>query len=105
MRHLRPSSGSQLRQHEPAVPRWLVFPKYQAGAVETLRPLDRTEAFRQLAFNCFNYRLLGETSFHAVAKLIREVDCYTFVFSDLEKAVGELQALAAGNEDTERTSP
>ena len=94
MRHLRPDRDSQIRQHEPAVPRWLVFPKYQAGASETLRPLDKTEAFRQLAFNCFNYRLLGETSFRAVAQIIREVDCYTFTFSRLDRAVEVLEALA-----------
>ncbi len=67
-------------------PRWLVFPKYQAGAEETIRPLDKTEAFRQLAFNCFNYRLLGETSFRAVAQMVRQVDCYTFTFSSLDRA-------------------
>ena len=94
VRHLRPSAESQRHQHEPATPRWLVFPKYQAGAKEALRPLDKSEAFRQLAFNCFNYRLLGETSFRAVAQLIRQMDCYTFTFSNLDRAVAQLSALA-----------
>ena len=94
VRHLRPDDDSQCRQHEPATPRWLVFPKYQAGAAEQLRPLDKTEAFRQLAFNCFNYRLLGETSFRAVAEMIRAVDCYTFSFSRLDRATEMLAALA-----------
>ncbi len=99
VRHLRPADESQARQHEPAVPRWLVFPKYRAGAPEALRPLDKTEAFRQLAFNCFNYRLLGETSFRAVAQIVREVDCYTFTFSRLDRAVEMLEALARGEVD------
>jgi len=94
VRHLRPGRDSQARQHEPAIPRWLVFPKFQVGVEETLRPLDKTEAFRQLAFNCFNYKLLGETSFRAVAQLIRQMDCYTFTFSNLERAVAQLSALA-----------
>lgn len=94
VRHLRPDRESQLQQHVPAVPRWLVFPRFKAGAGETLRPLDKTEAFRQLAFNCFNYKLLGEASFRAVAELIRRVDCYTFTFSNLERAVARLSALA-----------
>ena len=94
VRHLRPSAESQLRQSEPATPCWLVFPKYQAGADETLRPLDKTEAFRQLAFNCFNYRLLGETSFRAVGQMISGVDCYTFTFSRLDRASEMLAALA-----------
>jgi len=104
VRHLRPDAESLAQQHEPAVPRWLVFPKYRAGAEEVLRPLDKTEAFRQLAFNCFNYRLLGETSFRAVAQIIRQVDCYTFTFSRLDRAVEQLQALAVGTEDSARGS-
>lgn len=93
VRHLRPERDSQARQHEPAAPRWLVFPKYRSGAKETLRALPKTEAFRQLAFNCFNYKLLGETAFRAVAKITRQVDCYTFVFSRLDKATTMLEAL------------
>jgi HprK-related kinase A len=94
VRHLRPDADSQRRQHEPARPCWLVFPKYRAGAAEELEPLDKTEAFRQLAFNCFNYRLLGETSFRAIGEIIRTVDCYSFTFSDLERAVPILAGLA-----------
>ena len=94
VRHLRPDSESQRRQHEPARPRWLVFPKYRAGAREELRPLNKTEAFRQLAFNCFNYKLLGEPSFRAIGQLIGEVDCYTFSFSQLDRAVPMLASLA-----------
>lgn len=102
VRHLRPSRESQIRQHVPAVPRWLVFPRYQAGADEVLRPLEKVEAFRQLAFNCFNYRLLGETSFRAIAQLIRQVDCYTFTFSSLERAVEQLCTLADDSAGGER---
>ena len=103
VRHLRPDAQSLLAQHEPAVPRWLVFPKYRAGADESLLPLDKTEAFRQLAFNCFNYKLLGETAFRAVAKMVQDVDCYTFTFSRLDRAVEQLGALAdAGREGGRR---
>lgn len=94
VRHLRPDSDSQRRQHEPARPRWLVFPTYRAHAAEALRPLDKAEAFRQLAFNCFNYKLLGETAFRAVGDIVREVDCYTFTFSELDRAVPMLAGLA-----------
>lgn len=103
VRHLRPDAQSLLAQHEPALPRWLVFPKYRAGADESLQPLDKTEAFRQLAFNCFNYKLLGETAFRAVAKMVQDVDCYTFTFSRLDRAVEQLGALAdAGREGGRR---
>lgn len=98
IRHLRPQQFSRDRQDRPATPRWLVFPKYRAGAPEQLRRLDKIEAFRQLAFNCFNYRLLGGVAFQAVTELINSVDCYTFQFSRLSRAVEQLQALAADRE-------
>jgi len=98
VRHLRPDADSLRCQAQPAVPRWLVFPKYVAGAPEVLTPLSRLEAFRQLAFNCFNYTLLGETGFEAVDRIVRAVDCYTFTFSRLDAAVTALQALAQGRQ-------
>lgn len=94
VRHLRPDAASQAQQMLPARPRWLVFPKYVAGAEEELRPLNKTEAFRQLAFNCFNYKLLGETAFRAVSELVAQMDCYRFRFSRLDRAVEQLTALA-----------
>ena len=90
VRHLRPASDSLIRQSEPASPRWLVFPAYHAGASDALRPLNKTDAFRQLAFNCFNYRLMGEDGFRAVAHMIQQMDCYTLAFGDLQRAVARL---------------
>jgi len=96
VRHLRPDEHSLARQEVPATPRWLVFPKYQEGAEAVLQPLDRDEAFRQLAFNCFNYKLLGETAFRAVSGLVAQVDCYSFRFGRLDDAVERLTALTRG---------
>ena len=70
-----------------------MFPKYHAGASEALHPLDKTDAFRLLAFNSFNYRLMGEEGFRSVARMIRQMDCYTFAFGDLERAVARLGEL------------
>jgi HprK-related kinase A len=97
VRHLRPDAHSLSQQQVPAVPRWLIFPKYRAGAVENLRSLDETEAFRHLAYNCFNYKLLGETAFRAVGQLVRQMDCYSFTFSRLDMAVEQIMALTAGD--------
>jgi HprK-related kinase A len=94
VRHLRPDSASQVQQAAPATPRWLVFPKYRAGAEDVLEPLDKAEAFRQLAFNSFNYKLLGETGFRTVDRMIRQMDCYRMEFSRLDTAVALLTALA-----------
>ncbi len=101
VRHLRPDAHSLAVQHLPAVPRWLVFPTYRADAEPCLQPLDRTEAFRRLAFNCFNYKLLGEAAFRALAGMMRQVDCYTLVFSDLDAATHQLLSLAKAARETD----
>jgi HprK-related kinase A len=101
VRHLRPDRESQQAQARPASPRWLVFPTYNADAEQRLEPLDKSEAFRQLAFNAFNYKMLGETAFHAVDRLIRSVDCYRLQFNHLDQAIPALQALAG----VDATSP
>ena len=72
----------------------LVFPRYVAGSKETLKPIDKSLAFRNLAFNCFNYKLLGESAFHAIAGIVERAECYTFTFSRLDRAVEQLTALA-----------
>jgi HprK-related kinase A len=94
VRHLRPDPASQGRADVPARPRWLVFPHYQAGASEALSPLARHEAFRRLAFNCFNYKLLGETAFRAISTIVHEVDCFSMTFSRLDRATALLRGLA-----------
>ena len=93
VRHLRPDALSLTNQDRPAEPRWLVFPKYSPDAREELRPLDKGEAFRQMAFNCFNYKLLGEAAFLAVAGMISKVQCFTFTFSRLDRATERLNEL------------
>ena len=94
VRHLRPTDASQVRRSEPALPYWLVFPTYQAGSQTVLQPMARDDAFRELAFNCFNYKLLGLTAFRSLSALADRVDSYTLRFSDLDDATACLAGLA-----------
>ena len=98
VRHLRSDQASQLQQQRPATPRWLVFPRYVADAKQRLEPLEKRDAFRRLAFNCFNYKLLGESAFHAIAAVVKQSDCYSFTDSRLDSAVEQLSALADGTD-------
>ena len=94
VRHLKPGETSLAAQAIPARPRWLVFPQYRVGATERLAPLEPAEAFRRLALNCFNYKLLGETAFRTIADMVRQSASYAFTFSNLERASEQLLALA-----------
>ena len=92
--HLRPLRDSVLRQHEPARPGWVIFPRWQAGAPTSLEPRSRAQTFMYLAENAFNYSHLGADGFRSGCQLIDEVDCHDFTYSRLDEAVALFDRLA-----------
>ena len=92
--HLRPPAASVAAADALATPRWIVLPRYEADAPARLSPLPRARAFMELAQNAFNYSLLGEAGFGALARLVDNCNCYQFCYGDLEEAVALFAALA-----------
>ena len=81
------SLDSIRRAQERALPRWLIFPRYEAGAKSQLTPHNKGDAFMQVAANSFNYSVLHQKGFTALADLIDRCACYDFVYSDLDDAI------------------
>jgi HprK-related kinase A len=92
--HVRPPADSIQRMHEPARPRWFVFPRWVKDAPLTLQPLPKSQAFLMVATNAFNYEVLDEAAFRQVVAMVEASDCYTLVYSDLDEALAALDALA-----------
>jgi HprK-related kinase A len=93
--YMRPPKESVRRQHEPAKPRWIIFPKWVAdGALEVL-PRSKQETFQYLTQHAFNYSQLGTEGFRVCSALIKQTDCYDFQYSRLEEAVAIFDRLAA----------
>lgn len=92
--HLRPLRDSVLRQHEPARPGWVIFPRWQAKAATVLEPRSRAQTFMYLAENAFNYSHLGADGFRTGCQLIDQVDCHDFTYSRLDEAVALFDRLA-----------
>lgn len=92
--HMRPPRDSVLRQHEPARPGWVIFPKWEAGADTQLTPRSRAETFMFLAQNAFNYSQLGADGFRVGTALIDQTHCYDFRYSTLSEAVAAFDHLA-----------
>lgn len=91
--HMAASLDSIRRANERATPRWLVFPRYQAGAASQLVRHNKGDAFMQVAGNSFNYSIMHQQGFHTLASLIDRCDCYDFVYSDLDDAIRVFSAL------------
>ena len=91
---VKPPTNSIDRIDETARPRWIVFPRYQAGAALRLSPRAKAAAFIELGENAMNYNVLGEDGFEAMADLVAACDVADFVYSDLEEAASFFSALA-----------
>jgi HprK-related kinase A len=92
--HVRPPAESIRRAQEPARPRWLVFPRWTAGASLAMEPMPRSRAFLMVATNAFNYEVLDETAFGLVENMVRECDCYSLSYSNLDEAVAALETVS-----------
>jgi len=91
--HLRPPDDSVARRHEPAGPAWIVFPRFEAGAVTALRPISRPEAFLRVAHESFNYSVLGDVGFETLAEIVDRCSCYAMRYGDLATAIEALDDL------------
>jgi HprK-related kinase A len=93
--HLRPPKDSVRRQHEPAPPGWIIFPKWvRQGEVELLAR-SKKQTFEFLTQHTFNYAPLGAEAFRVCTGLIHQADCYDFQYGRLDEAVAVLDRLAA----------
>jgi len=92
--HMRAPTSSVVRSQEKALPAWVVFPKYEAGAHTQLDAHPKASAFMKIADNSFNYSMLGLRGFETVAQLIDRCDCYEFKYSNLDEAIALFNTLA-----------
>ncbi len=84
--HVRPPVEGVRRAGDKAEPRWIVLPRYVAGAKAALTSLPKARAFMHLADNAFNYNVHGRQGFDLLAGVVDRCDCFEFVYSDLEEA-------------------
>jgi HprK-related kinase A len=97
--HVKAPTESVARSRETAQPRWIVFPRWQAGHPLSLEPVVKSQAFTQLAVNAFNYETVGERAFDTLKSTIDGVQCFRLTYSNLDDAVSTLTALADGHAD------
>ena len=73
----------------------MVFPRFIAGRELTCTVLSPEDAFARLAFNSFNYPLLGRVAFDAVADVIETCVAVELVYDDLDAAIAQISSLLA----------
>ena len=90
--HLAPNDASVDSVHRPAHPKLVLFPTYESGARLDARRLPGEEAFARLAFNSFNYHLLGPVGFEAIARVIESCPAYHIRYSQFDEAIEWVQS-------------
>jgi len=90
--HLAPNDASVDAVHRPAQPKLVLFPTYESGARLDARRLPGEEAFARLAFNSFNYHLLGPVGFEAIARVIESCPAYHIRYSQFDEAIEWVQS-------------
>lgn len=85
--HLAPQPEAVARRHVGARPGAIILPRWEAGSATRLEPIAEHVAFPALAFNAFNYALLGAAGFQAAVRLVRACPAWQLVYSDLEDAL------------------
>ena len=92
--HMKVRPEHLARVQESARPRWIVFPKYVAGARPELRPRSKADGLLELGRNSFNYQVLGLRGFETLADMVEQCDCHDFTYSRLEDAIATFDRLA-----------
>jgi len=93
--HARAPADAVRRAQERARPRWVVLPRYEAGAPTQLTPLSKAQAVVRLVENAFNINVHGLNGFELLARLVDGCDCFEFRYSRLDEAVALFDSLAA----------
>jgi len=98
--HLAPPREAVVRRYECARPGAVILPKWVANSPTRFEALAENVVFAALAFNAFNYSLLGAVGFQAVLRLVRQCPAWQLVYSDLDEALATIESV--WSEVTER---
>jgi HprK-related kinase A len=91
--HLAADALAVAGRRQPARPGAFILPRWTAGSELQLERVEPQALFGALAFNAFNYRLLGATGFEAVVQLVRRCPAWQLVYSDLDEAIAAIDRL------------
>lgn len=93
--HMQVSADSTLRAKEPAMPAWVVFPQYMAGASLTLVPRPKANALLSLHSNSFNHHVHGRQGFEVLADVVERCEVFDLRYSNLDEAIACFERLGA----------
>lgn len=83
---------------EPAQVRWVLFPRFEAGAAPRIEEVSRAEAFVLISEQSFNNERMGEAGFEGLCGLLSGARCFELVYGSTADALALVQqATLAGS--------
>ena len=98
--HFRAPEQSVSRGSECVSIAAIAFPDFKLGEAVSVDLLPKATAFLKLAGNAFNYEVVGEQGFRAVASLVHRCNSFLLRYGDLAGAHAELDGIMR---ETQRT--
>ena len=90
---LHPLPEAVARAGEPAYPRQVIFPRYEAGGDTVLNELEKPQGFMRLVENSVNYAATLRSGFDAVADLAEACRFHELRFGDLQGAIEAIDSI------------
>lgn len=78
----------------PALPGWIILPRWKAGSATQLEPLEKARTLMRLVENAFNYDIFGAEGFELLAQAVTHSECFSFEYGDLDEAIACISELS-----------
>ncbi len=91
--HMQPPLSSIAGQKEEARPAWILYPEYRSDHPLEFEPFSKAQSLLKLIENAFNFTVLGRQAFDCLTGLVDKSDSYTLVYSSLDDALEQSNAL------------
>lgn len=95
--HAAAPTLSIAQSERPGRPRWLVFPRYQAGTTASIEPMTRAEAFALIQEQSFNRERMGDVGFRALCDMLSQVACYRIDYGSTEDGLAAIDQIVTGH--------
>jgi HprK-related kinase A len=89
--HAACPEGSVTAAGDPARVRWVVFPRFEAGAAPVCEEISRAEAFALISEQSFNNERMGEIGFDALCALLTDARCFELVYGSTEEGLAAVR--------------
>ena len=89
--HAACPESSVLAADQAAQVRWVVFPRFEAGATAVCAEISRVEAFTLISEQSFNNERMGEAGFHALCDLLTDARCFELVYGSTDDGLAMVQ--------------